>query len=480
MRALLLSAAIATAVVRDGQTVSIRTSGAPREAAFRMASLSKVVTAYAAMKLVREGRLELDADISRYLGGRPAGVTLRHLLTHTSGIEDAHFGNAVPIGGPIPTLEEHFRERPPVFARPPGAYVVYSNEGYALIGLLIERVTETQFAEYVQRAVFEPLGMTRSTFAQPPPFPVVPSGAEGQALIQAPAGAMVGTVDDMARLLVALLDDPPVHGLFRDGNALFHTGRSGHESVLYLDPSRRLGAFLVTSDGADRTLRQRFIDDVAGPSRPMPRTVRIASGTYKALILPVTRVERLGELATDADVHASGSRITIDLPPFARKTVTFAGGASADGQYLEAARDGFVLKKRLADPVAFVRIPWWRTGRARMLFAFVSGLILLSAVFRAPGAARVLFVLVLVFLAAAPLLFAGNYLPRDAESRPFHVQDSVALATTMFTIASVVACLTPFAAWRASAARNHSLLASGACLVIVLLLHDANLLGWRF
>ena len=114
--------ALAAAIVQNGQVVALRNANA----AFRMASLSKVVTAFAVVKS--------GADLHAPTGYD--GVTLHHLLTHTSGIDDRAYGNTVPIARSV-SLTEHFRAHPPRFGRPPGETVVYSNEGMTLAGYLV-------------------------------------------------------------------------------------------------------------------------------------------------------------------------------------------------------------------------------------------------------------------------------------------------------------------------------------------------------
>ena len=489
MLAALLAAALdlsAAAVVRDGRVVAVEALGVPREAVFRMASLSKVVTAYVVLQLVKERRVDLNADLATYLGDLPmkrhrgAKVTLHHLVTHTSGIEDAFFGNVVPVTGHIPSLDEHFRARPPTFGRPPGAQVLYSNEGMALAGLVIERVTALPFAEAVRRRVFEPLGMRSSSFAQPPPLRVVPSGAEREAMLQSPSGAMVSTAGDMAKLMIALLSEPVLYGMFagdiggRPG--LFHTGRSGHESVLYLIPRERLGVFLVHTGGLDRTLRRRYVESIVGNGPPPPpRDVRIASGVYRPILLPQTRIEKFGELMADANATANGSRITVRMPPFARgQTLVFDRGASSDGYRIDGNADRFTITGPLFDPVTFVRIPWWASGIAQLGGFGIALLILLIAVLRARGKPRIAFALVLLFLLAAPVAFLAGYLPGDPETRPFRVASSARLAVTMLMCAAATCVITPFLA------RRHWIAGSLACLAIALALHHWNLIGYRF
>lgn len=436
--------ALAVAIVRDGRVEAVRTYGAKPDAAFRVASLSKVVTAYA---VINSGA-DLDAP-TRYR------VTLRQLLTHTSGIDDAFFGNSVPVGRRV-TLAEHFARRPPRFGRRAGEVVVYSNEGIALAGHLVE-TREESFEQIVQRRVFTPLGMTHSTFVQPPPFEVVPSGEEHARLIQAPAGAMVSTAEDMAKLMLALL--PEVRekrfAMFEHGGAFFHTGRSGHESVLYLNPDKRLGLFLVHTGGLGRDLRKHFVRAFGGWTPPQPTNPRIEPGFYRPILFPKYRIERVANLATDTRVKAGGNRINISFPPFAiGELMTFDGGLTREGYVLTASGNRFTLRGPLFEPVTFerVRVP----GIVQLLAAAVAFLVMFI------GGKR--FAVVGLLFVLAPVAFLANYLPRSAETRPFHVASSVTLAVAMLVVASVLALATPLIPWKTGKVRH--LLAAAAAVLL--------------
>ena len=479
---------IAIAVVQDGR-VTVRAYGAAPDAVFRMASLSKVVTALAAVQLAQQRKLDLHAPVAGTL------VTVHHLLTHTSGIEDAFFGNTVRVARRI-TLSEHFASRPPRFGRPAGRQIIYSNEGMTLAGRVIEQASLLPFEQFVQRNVFGPLGMTRSTFAQPPPFEVVPSGAEGEALVQAPAGAMVSTAADMARLIEALLRDDDVtrvlraehfpgvaYGLFTNDiagyPALFHTGRSGHESVLYLVPGQRFGLFLVHTGGLDRDLRKRFVTEALKTLLPpAPRRVvrapRLRSGIYRPPMFPVHRVERAAELGADASLHVDGDTAVLRVPPFASgKMLTFTRGLTADGYAIAGDEERFTVTGPLFEPVTFVRIPWYASGRVHLGAAVLGALILISAAIRRRGLALV----VVVLLIAAPVAFLTMYMHHTAEERPFHVEDSLRVALTFLVLASVAALAMPFVAWRSRSV--HDAIAAACAVAMPLFLWWWNLLGWR-
>lgn len=461
--------AIAVAVVRDGE-VTTREYGTPPGSVFRMASLSKVVTAYAVH------RSRLDPNM-KYDG---TNVTLRHLLTHTSGIDDAAFGNTAPVTDVI-TLEEHFRRRPPHFTRPPGREIVYSNEGVALAGLLLERAAGMPFERVVEERVFRPLGMNHSTFVQPPPFKVVPSGAEGQRLIQSPFGAMVSNAEDMARFMSALLSTDLPYGMFDNDiggyRARFHTGRSGHESVLYLIPEQRIGLFLVSDIRVDR---KRFVQDFIAaflPPRAVtpPGTPRIAGGTYRPFILPRGRIEYAGNLATDTSVKVDGDTIHVRLAPFAQgQKLVFTKGITPDGYVIRGSGNRFTITGPLFEPLTFQRLRWWQIGRVNIAFAILGFLVVLSVAIRRRGIALVM----VLFVLAAPISFALMYQTRSAEDRPFAVASALRVATSMLLLACVAGLWLPYRAWRSKSV--HDAIAAACAIALPVFLYCWNLLGWRF
>lgn len=152
-----------------------------RDTLFQVASLSKWVTAWGVMTLVEQGRLDLDTPVSRYLtrwvlpetGFDNNGVTCRRLLSHTAGLTDGLGYGGFTAGSPVQTLEASLTQAadasPGASGRvqvghPPGERFKYSGGGYTLLQLLIEEVSGVTFEAYMQRAVFEPLGMEHSTF----------------------------------------------------------------------------------------------------------------------------------------------------------------------------------------------------------------------------------------------------------------------------------------------------------------------------
>jgi len=131
---------------------------------YRIASVSKMMTTLAAIRLVEDGKLALDADVSAYLGFTlrnphfpEVAVTLRTLLSHTSSLRD-DAGYAWPCAV---TLHSVLAQDGAMWARnaPPGAWFSYANLGWGVIGTIMERVTGERFDRLMKRLLLDPLGM---------------------------------------------------------------------------------------------------------------------------------------------------------------------------------------------------------------------------------------------------------------------------------------------------------------------------------
>ncbi len=220
------------AVVKDGQPVLVKGFGfsdtarrtlVSPDTLFRPGSVSKLFTWTAVMQLVAQGKLDLDKDVDTYLDfkipPRPDGpVTLRRLMTHTPGFEEAVQGLISDDPRRMEPLDKVLKTWVPTRIYPAGSTPAYSNYGAALAGYVVERVSGEPFAQYVEHHIFSPLGMASSSFRQPLPATLKPrmasgyetgSGkAEGYELINAsPAGALASSGADMARFMIAHLDD---------------------------------------------------------------------------------------------------------------------------------------------------------------------------------------------------------------------------------------------------------------------------------
>lgn len=148
---------------------------------FQAASISKPVAALAALQLVQEGRVALDADVNQHLTGwrvpansftAEAPVTLRGLLTHRAGLSVSGFPGYGPdeaVPDAVGVLDGLGNTDPVRVVLPPGERWRYSGGGYTVMQQLVADVRGAPFAEVMRRRVLDPIGMVRSTYEQPIP-----------------------------------------------------------------------------------------------------------------------------------------------------------------------------------------------------------------------------------------------------------------------------------------------------------------------
>lgn len=138
---------------------------------FRLASLTKEFTAMAVMLLAQDGKLKYDDPITKFFPEFPAygkQITVRNLLNHTSGLLDYEDIYADDTRGMNPVPQIHDREILRMMERQsktkfaPGTKWDYSNTGYALLAMIIEKVSGKTYPQFVRERIFEPLGMTSS------------------------------------------------------------------------------------------------------------------------------------------------------------------------------------------------------------------------------------------------------------------------------------------------------------------------------
>ena len=206
----------------------------PSTTLFRPGSTSKLFTWTAVMQLVEQGKLDLDADVNTYLtqfqipATFDAPITLRNLLTHTGGLEDGGIGylftkNAEDMLPMEEALKRHVpgRVRPPTTDFGTGQNGSYSNWGTALAGLIVANVSGMSFDDYIEKNIFAPLGMTRSTFREPLPVELAAGMSSGYQFKKGahkagdfenihpfgPAGSLTSTAADMAKFMLAHLQN---------------------------------------------------------------------------------------------------------------------------------------------------------------------------------------------------------------------------------------------------------------------------------
>lgn len=194
---------------------------------FNIASIGKMFTATAVLRLAEQGRIDLDAPVLRYLPDYPnravaEAITARQLLSHSSGV--GNYWEAIADKPPQAFVETRdflplIADQPLEFT--PGERIGYSNSGYVLLGLIVEAVTGETFTDHVGRTIFEPLGMGGSGYW--PLDLVVPNRADGYTRDEAvpgawrsnvfvnqfrgnPAGGGYSTVGDLSTFITALGD----------------------------------------------------------------------------------------------------------------------------------------------------------------------------------------------------------------------------------------------------------------------------------
>ena len=222
---------VSVAVIKDGKVVVAKGYGlsdvekgtkATEKTVYQLASVTKQFTAMATLMLVEQGKLSLDAKVTTILPGLPeawAPVTIRHLLTHTSGIKsytDVFWAQKV-ADSRVFTADEILalvKDAPMQFA--PGEKFAYCNTGYFLLGMVIEKVAGKPYGQFVAERIFKPLGMTASAYDDY--ADVRPIRAKGYRTVNGQtkpaerthpsqpfaAGALVSTVLDLAKWDAAL------------------------------------------------------------------------------------------------------------------------------------------------------------------------------------------------------------------------------------------------------------------------------------
>lgn len=154
--------------------VERRTPVAPDRTIFRIGSITKVFTATAVMQLADRGSINMSDDVNRHLrdirvpNTYPQPVTFANLLTHTAGFDEINSGRHALSADRVLPLKDFLRERL-IRIRPPNEISSYGTYGIALAGHLVETISGLSYREYLQRNIFSPLGMERTSVAAVPP-----------------------------------------------------------------------------------------------------------------------------------------------------------------------------------------------------------------------------------------------------------------------------------------------------------------------
>lgn len=364
-------------VVKDGVVVTERGYGYadiaarkpvdPHVTLFRPGSTSKLFTWTAVMQQVEAGKLDLDRDVNEYLDfkipprdGQP--ITLRQIMTHTAGFEEALSG-LMQDDPQAPPLGEVVKRWIPERVFQAGTTPAYSNYATALAGYIVERVSGEPFDAYIEHHVFQPAGMARSTFAEPLPAALAPDMAQGYALasqpakpfetiVVRPAGSATASGDDMARFMLAHLDEdhspllkpetmrqmhgtstrlvPPLNGMElgfydadRNGRRIIAHGGDTlwFHSYLWLLPDEKTGLFLSMNSagqgGANLRIRDALIDGFmdryfpgtrgAPAFQPRPEDAAAMAGSYIVSRRSDSGPRRALNFLTQVDVAADSA-----------------------------------------------------------------------------------------------------------------------------------------------------------------------------
>ena len=289
----------AVLVLRDGQALVRKGYGmadletgtaVTPQTGFRLASISKQFTAASILLLAQDGRLALEDPVAKWLPSLPPatqGVTLHHLLTHSSGLvdyEDLMAPDATAQVRDADVLRLLERENRLYFA--PGSDYRYSNSGYALLALVVGKASGVDFATFLRERIFAPLGMYGAV-AFEDGVSTVPHRAYGHSFEagkwhrtdQSSTSAVLGdggiyaSIDDLTRWDAALYDDrllsdasrkaafsvqTPIHdepdvdgygyGWRIHGDTLWHSGETiGFRNVIVRWPKERLTVVVLSN-----------------------------------------------------------------------------------------------------------------------------------------------------------------------------------------------------------------------------------------
>jgi serine beta-lactamase-like protein LACTB, mitochondrial len=271
-------------------------SPASEHTLFRLASISKSLSATGVMQLVEHGKLDLDAPVQKYCPAfpqKPWPMTTRQVMGHLAGIrhykggpDDLEIGNTKHFDDPIQGGLNFFKDEP--LLSEPGKTFHYSTQGYTLVGCVMEGAAGTKYVDYMMRNVFAPAGMEHTVVDNR--FTIIPyrtrfyQKTEGGAVENAefldssykvPGGGWLSSAEDMAKFEVAILNDKLIKRTTRnqmwtalkpgdgskDGYGLgwgngdvdgvpvvSHTGgQQGTSTAFMIAPSKRVGVVVLTN-----------------------------------------------------------------------------------------------------------------------------------------------------------------------------------------------------------------------------------------
>lgn len=397
-------------VAVDGRPVLRQASGLANRAwgiantpdsRFRIGSMTKPFTAIAVLQLLDQNKLSIDDPISRHYPAAPrswADVTIRQLLTHTSGIPDYIHVPSFQQGGlgrpnTPQELVGYVSDLPLDF--PAGSGWRYSNTGFVLLGLVVEQASGQSYADYVQDHIFTPVGMTNSGYETM--TTIIPHNASGyvsgaEAWLNAPfvdssnayaAGGLYSTVDDLLKwdralssgTLLAAVSQSAMFTDYRnqygfgwqvdrkwDQARLMHGGATpGFQSSFQRYPEK--GVTVIALSNSEHGAAEKLATDLAGlcmGARVYPDEVRVSADVLDRYL----GFYRLGEMLVR--VARDGDRLTTRFgsqPPallYATSNVTFfqkVADATMEFQLNESGEVTSMVVHQNEQDYAFDRVP---------------------------------------------------------------------------------------------------------------------------
>ena len=353
----------AVAVVQDGKLIYQKAWGLANlthkvpftvDTRTNIGSTSKQFTAFALLLLASEGKLSLDDDVRKHITELPdlkQTITIRHLLTHTSGYRE--YLNALALAGrrldfgdyidrnEIISLVQH----QPVLQNTPGAEFNYNNTGYALAAMIVERVSKQSFPDYLRDKVFRPLAMT-SSVVRATPGQIIPNSSQGYVGVPGGfreaqdlggsmgAGGIYTTIGDLAKWLAnyeaATVGPKGFFAQMSTRNVLANGDSSGYGLGLMIDNWK--GLRRVRHGGADIAHRSalNYYPELRAGVTVQTNNAGINTENYANQIVEAFFASRLTE---DKPVTTAGQ-------PFVFDTARFAALA---GQYSLDAAPTFVV-----------------------------------------------------------------------------------------------------------------------------------------
>lgn len=291
----------------------------PQKTVFEYGSISKLFVWTAAMQLVEQGKLDLNADIKTYLPEEFASkltyetpITMNQIMSHTAGFEDYHFDLIMSSPERIDSLEEVLISSQPKQIYKPGSTIAYSNYATALAGYVIEQITGKTFLDYEREHIFLPLSMdTTSGDPTLANYSELENKATGYIstgngeftkgnwsyVPLYPAGSVNGTAEDLARFAISLMptnnNDSPLfsykstldkmltqsyspqdnilsnaHGFWEYDGKVRGVGHGGNTEAfstnMVITPDEQFGVIVLTNASSEMALTSGVIDLLFG------------------------------------------------------------------------------------------------------------------------------------------------------------------------------------------------------------------------